>query len=320
MKPLISIIVPVYNAENTLSRCIDSIINQNFKDWELLLINDGSIDSSGHICDCYSNADSRIKVFHKKNGGVSSARNIGINNAKGEWITFVDSDDWIAQDALSIDFFNINDDLLIFSYYSCINGSISPHTMSKCIIKDKKKIDLFCEKYLINAILRAPWSKIFKKEKIGNTRFDEKIIIGEDTLFVLDFLKNIHSCRVIEKYFYIYNECNIPLYLKYKLSIEESVYAIDKLFQSYDELGIVNEQVEKYIFLDYKLYCYDDICNRPDFWFKNAIVKASYNRVKNILGFNFRFRYFLLSNKYFFKLNRLLKKYINDNSFLYTLF
>ncbi len=91
--PLISIIVPVYNAEKTLNRCVDSILQQTFTDWELLLINDGSKDLSGEICDQYGAKDKRIRVFHKENGGVSSARNVGLDNAKGEWITFVDSDD-----------------------------------------------------------------------------------------------------------------------------------------------------------------------------------------------------------------------------------
>lgn len=93
---MISIIVPVYNAERYLSKCIDSILSQSFTDFELLLINDGSKDYSGAICDQYAANDSRVTVFHKENGGVSSARNLGLEKAKGEWVAFIDSDDWIA--------------------------------------------------------------------------------------------------------------------------------------------------------------------------------------------------------------------------------
>lgn len=93
--PQISIIVPVYNAEKYLHKCITSILSQTFSNIEVLLIDDGSIDNSGLICDEYAAIDTRIRVIHKDNGGVSSARNVGIENAKGEWITFVDSDDWI---------------------------------------------------------------------------------------------------------------------------------------------------------------------------------------------------------------------------------
>ena len=95
LNPTISVIVPVYNAEKYLHRCIDSILAQTFTDFELLLIDDGSKDNSGKICDEYVDMDSRVRVLHKENGGVSSARNMGLDHARGEWITFVDSDDWI---------------------------------------------------------------------------------------------------------------------------------------------------------------------------------------------------------------------------------
>lgn len=100
--PKISVIVPVYNAERWLGRCIDSILAQTFTDFELLLVDDGSRDSSGAICDRYAAADPRVRVFHKPNGGASSARNEGLDNARGEWITFVDSDDWIETDTIEL--------------------------------------------------------------------------------------------------------------------------------------------------------------------------------------------------------------------------
>lgn len=98
--PKVSVIVPVYNVEKLLQRCIDSILAQTFTDFELLLIDDGSKDKSGEICDEYAAKDSRIRVFHKQNGGVSTARNIGIDKAQGEWIYFVDSDDIVLPSAL----------------------------------------------------------------------------------------------------------------------------------------------------------------------------------------------------------------------------
>lgn len=94
-KVILSIVVPVYNVEAYLSECLESIINQSFASWELLLVDDGSLDNSGLICDKYATIDHRILVFHKSNGGVSSARNLGIKEASGEWITFVDADDLV---------------------------------------------------------------------------------------------------------------------------------------------------------------------------------------------------------------------------------
>jgi Glycosyltransferases involved in cell wall biogenesis len=101
MQNLISVIVPIYNCENYINQCVDSILAQTCTNFELLLIDDGSSDNSGIICDEYAKKDARVKVFHKENGGVSSARNLGLHEAKGEWIAFVDADDWIKDTYLS---------------------------------------------------------------------------------------------------------------------------------------------------------------------------------------------------------------------------
>lgn len=298
--PVVSIIVPVYNAEKTLNKCVDSILNQTFQDWELLLIDDGSTDRSGELCNEYAAKDQRIKVFHKKNGGVSSARNIGLDHAKGQWVTFVDCDDWIVDSALDIDYDETNEDLLLFSFYSISLGKKQLKKLDQCVLSNKDELHSFCKELLVCTILRSPWSKMFKREIIGRTRFDEYIKVGEDTLFMLDYLKEIQTCRVFDNVFYVYNECSMPS--KYKLSIEEAVYTMEKLFQSYDMLAITNELVEKYIFLDYKLYCYKDICERHNLWFNNALVCKYYNRVKKYFGVNYRIRYHLLSYNIVFKL------------------
>ena len=95
-RPIISIIIPVYKVEHCLVKCLDSIRAQSFSDWECLLIDDGSPDSSGDICERYAQVDSRFHVYHKENGGASSARNVGLDHASGCWICFCDSDDWVA--------------------------------------------------------------------------------------------------------------------------------------------------------------------------------------------------------------------------------
>lgn len=102
MNPIISIIVPVYNGDKYLSRCVDSILNQTFHDWELLLVDDGSTDKSGEICDEYATKDDRIRGLHKSNGGVSSARNYGIRHSCGKWLTFIDIDDYVQDSFLEI--------------------------------------------------------------------------------------------------------------------------------------------------------------------------------------------------------------------------
>ena len=99
MSPKVSIIVPIYNAEKTLHRCVDSILNQDVTDFELLLIDDGSKDDSAKICDTYAASDNRVRVIHKENSGVSATRNLALNEAKGEYLQFLDADDWITPNA-----------------------------------------------------------------------------------------------------------------------------------------------------------------------------------------------------------------------------
>lgn len=307
---MISIIVPAYNAEKTITRCIKSILEQSVHDFELLLIDDGSTDSTGEICDRFAESDNRVKVFHKTNGGVSSARNLGLDNAKGEWITFADSDDWIVPGALDIDCSKIEEDLIIFPFYVISDGTQHLSPMNSCILKGRDQLIPFYNSYLSSSILKTPWSKLFKKSKLKYLRFNESIRLGEDTLFMLDYLKNIHSCRILDKPLYAYNEPDEPISSKYRLSVEESAYTMMSLFNSYDNLSIENKSAEKYYFLDYKLYCDHDLCENPASWFDNPYVRIIYNRVKKTLGLKYRFRYWIISNPMFFRLNKFIKKTI----------
>ena len=104
MGPVLSVIVPIYNSKEHLPRCIESVLSQSFSDFELLLVDDGSTDGSGAICDAYSAKDDRVRVFHKANGGASSARNVGLENVKGQWLTFLDSDDWFEENYFQVPF------------------------------------------------------------------------------------------------------------------------------------------------------------------------------------------------------------------------
>ncbi len=133
----ISVIVPAYNAEKTLHRCVDSILAQTFEDFELILVDDGSKDSSGRICDEYAAKDSRIRVVHKSNGGVSSARNAGLDIASGEYVAFIDSDDYIDNDYL-LSFTRYNADLIVSGAKTISNNktiTIQSHSLNGSIFK-----------------------------------------------------------------------------------------------------------------------------------------------------------------------------------------
>ena len=152
--PEISIIVPVYNTEKWLRRCVDSILAQTFKDFELLLIDDGSTDNSGTICDEYVGKDPRVRVFHKSNGGVSSARNLGLNNVRGKYIAFCDSDDWVENNYLSV--LSDNDKC-------CYTVVIERHALNeqrKIISKSIEESAVIILKYFC-PYFQTPYNKLF---------------------------------------------------------------------------------------------------------------------------------------------------------------
>lgn len=195
--PLISIIVPVYNSEKTLNKCIDSILKQAFDDWELLLIDDGSTDRSYEICNEYAAKDKRIEVYHKKNAGVSSARNVGLNRAKGKWITFGDSDDEILNNTFALYDRIIKEhneiDLISCGYIIYYkSGSFKNISCEKDIIsKDKKSNLLNCEE---NGYYGFLWDKCFRASIAKKYRFDETISYCEDHLYTYQYLL---QCRCV---------------------------------------------------------------------------------------------------------------------------
>ena len=209
--PQISVIVPVYKAEDYLCRCVDSLLAQTFQDYEILLIDDGSPDGSGQICDEYARLDHRIKVVHKSNGGVSSARNEGIKNASGEWITFIDSDDYIDPSYLK-DFGldQLNADIYLQGYkVKQDNKIIAEHSFST------RKNDFYSTEQLYiegesNDILNSPVCKLFHSPiiKLHNIFFDTNISYGEDHLFVLEYLYYAQRIAVSPAMSYYYVFCN----------------------------------------------------------------------------------------------------------------
>lgn len=198
---LITIIVPIYQSEKTLNKCIDSILNQSYTNIEIILVNDGSSDKSGAICDEFASKDNRIKVIHKENSGVSSARNVGLDNAKGDFIQFVDSDDWLDKDACSILLKEIKDqkvDLVICGLNITKNGKLirTPHLSRNNVSPSNHFDDL----KFIYPIFASPCNKLYKREMIG--RFNESLSAGEDLLFNFDYIRNTNSVQTIESCLY----------------------------------------------------------------------------------------------------------------------
>lgn len=202
---MISVIVPAYNIAPYIERCITSILNQTYTNFEVLLVDDGSTDGTSEICDQLALQDKRIRVFHKENGGVSSARNTALDNMQGEYVSIIDGDDWIDNNlfADAIDSMQKHKaQVFMFEYTIENNGKSNVH-----------KVDSRCyglintEEALINTITpnnRFAWSKIFSADLIQEVRFDENIILGEDTLFISNILANADSVFYSSNHYYHY--------------------------------------------------------------------------------------------------------------------
>ena len=233
--PQISVIVPVYNAEKYLRRCVDSILAQTFTNFELLLIDDGSKDKSGEICDEYARKDNRVKVFHKENGGVSSARNVGLDNAQGEWICFCDADDWmLSTDTFDIPFYKLEQVDVIelpFTRNGEINNT-SPH-----LLNGKHNI----HRYYANNFHNEIWARLYNIRLLSKNRFITSLKIGEDVVFFLAMFKNIHNIYISSNggYRYFRNCDSVMTKTDHnfeKLQIEEYLSFIDNLRISKDDI------------------------------------------------------------------------------------
>lgn len=214
--PKISIIVPVYNVENYLRRCVDSILNQSFTDFEVILVDDGSTDGCTTICNEYTRIDSRVSVIHKKNGGVSKARNMGISLASGDYLAFVDSDDYIEDDFLEILYSKVLEDDYdcVSSGFTIVNSALEkthgfiPDNYVKTFHSSKEQFD-----YIVGEVLRGKtgWemcTRLFKKSIVHS--HDIRICetcndFGEDLAFVLTYLlycKKVVSVQYSGYYYY----------------------------------------------------------------------------------------------------------------------
>lgn len=203
----ISIIVPVYNTEKYIIRCINSVLKQTFRNWELILIDDGSIDSSGKICDFFQKKDNRIKVIHKKNEGVSIARNLGITLSKGNYITFIDSDDWVELDYLELMYKAIkemNIDVIVSGcVYEDKNGPKNPFKKGKPVIynKNEAKKEFFKQDRFIWTIC----DKLYKAELLKRVKLNTHLKIAEDMLLFWNIMNNVERIGYVPLYKYHYD-------------------------------------------------------------------------------------------------------------------
>ena len=304
---MITVIVPVYNSESTLSRCVESILSQTFKNFELLLIDDGSLDNSAKICDQYAETDSRIKVYHKVNSGVSAARTVGLENAKGEWVAFVDSDDWVSEFYLQNLFDEVQDDVdLVIAFAEMVNHPTpDKFYYEQAKIQRKDFSELFV-KYDMSW-RTAPWGKLFRADLIKSTalRFIEGMHIGEDACFVYEFILHCRNILISDKkdYFYLYDSQGSLT--KRSNSVDAELLAYSEMYQAICKL-IDNLQINNRIAL------------RNMFWaeatYLQRVLNSLYNnvtrkrRIQVLNNLNYRSLDYYVRTSPKFEIQRMLLK------------
>lgn len=207
-----SVIIPVYNVEKYINRCLKSILSQRYNDLEIIVIDNGSTDSSGSICDIYANEDANISVYHIENHGVGSARNFGLSKARGEFIYFVDSDDYLVgnlfaefEDKLTPDL-----DLLVFSYYNSFEQEMTEKNRKKKILPyngsyDKYDFSKIFKDLFLSDMLYTVWNKLYRREfLIENNISFEKYELGEDVRFNLNAYRNVNKVYLSQDSYYVY--------------------------------------------------------------------------------------------------------------------
>lgn len=288
---MISVIVPVYNAEKTLRQCVDSVLSQEFKDFELLLIDDGSKDQSPAICDEYAIKDSRVRAFHKENAGVSSARNLGLDHCKGEWITFIDSDDYITQGYFD-GVLEHDEDVLIKGYQKFNHSGVVSERKTEELLRLSNFTD-FLNQYVTDTLMRGAVFKFYRRSIISDLRFLTDMKIGEDVWFVFKYLAKCKSFAVISLGNYMVRLAEKPEEVKYAITVNYAAQSLNHLKDAFDGLAQAH-CIRRGLFLHYigyfKRISKNDWGNDKQKWYGNKEVKALYTYVWPALSFKQKLR------------------------------
>ncbi|PEQ95221.1 hypothetical protein CN481_05040 [Bacillus sp. AFS006103] len=301
MSAYFSVILPVYNVEKYLERCVKSVLNQSFKDIEIILVDDGSTDGSGNLCDKLASKHSQVQAVHKENGGLASARNFGINYAAGKYVCFIDSDDWVELDMFETLRREINDkdfDIIKFGFQKRSNSEIIskkvPFIEEGIYSRNQIINELLPEAigrkrlfdYSVDFILSA-WASLYRLEfiKKNNIFFvSEREILNEDFLFNINALVNAETLIVLHKVLYNYDERPGSLTQRYR---KEMFSRKKNLYNKYEEILNRIPQVNQYQMRLYHFYIdaiYDCITNECNKYSINNSHKESIRKIKSYLS------------------------------------
>jgi glycosyltransferase involved in cell wall biosynthesis len=299
MKDKISIIIPVYNVEPYIRKCLDSVISQTYTNLEILLIDDGSIDSSGKICDEYAKKDNRIKVFHKTNGGVACARNVGLKNSTGDYLGFVDPDDWIEPNMYEVLYKALTENNVHLSA-TCYTRDTSKDSVIQ-IGREKIPNRILTQKEMLLYVFRhnyyagfhsGPCNKLYRADNIKNNSlaFDESLKIVEDLKFITELILS-ENCKgmLVDK----------PLY--HYLQRQDSLMRSYSLEKQLDRLRCLEETIklaEKSGYSDIAVWQKRELCYSASLIAEKALVDNDKNLFEMMRG----------------EMNVYIKEYIETNS------
>lgn len=281
MGELVGIIIPVYNVEKYIRRCLDTVISQTYKNIEVLLIDDGSSDSSYSICQEYSKKDNRLKLLHKENGGVSSARNIGIDVANGKYISFVDADDWVEPDYIEmlIKTMGGGNNVIVFCQHFS-NGNDDKYI--NCGVYEGNYVDFFREDIKIGYV----WEGLYPKSLISDLRFDENFTIGEDTVFVYSVAKKAEKLyRLPIRLYHYFDRIDSAVYSTFNEGKMTRLYSWEQIIKIYADDKYCCNKAKATMVISWNLlrnYYFDEI-------FRKKYYKYTFKYYKKYL------RYYLIS-------------------------
>lgn len=288
MNEIISVVVPMYNCEGTIKKCINSIIHQTYKNIEIVVVDDGSTDNTCSICETLKEDDDRIVIIKKENGGVSSARNIGIKQSTGKFITFVDADDYIKDNYIETLYKNVgNNDLIISNAIIEKNGiskNFNKVLRAKSVDRNRALKMLFSD----ICFQSTPWGKLYRTDLVKRIQFNESMRIAEDHEFLIKYINLSDSIKLIPYYGYVYmiNEGS--------LSRENGKYK--------DEISYCSNLVKKYEHTVYERYAINHYLNIvKNYYVGGYLDENEKHEIKDQL---IKFRY----NYTFFKINSLKEK------------
>lgn len=271
---MISVIIPVYNCDNYLKVCVNSLLNQSYKDFEIILIDDGSTDVSKTICDEYDKAYECIHAIHTSNMGPSHARNLGLENAKGEFVAFCDSDDYCEKEYLQTlyDLIKQNADISCCSYFDfkeSSSGKPSNHDNEiRRITGDERLKQINCNKWISGFL----WNKLFKKSIIENNKllFDEKIFVQEDLLFVTNYLIFCGDLLVTDNELYGYRTSTNSLSHQNQVNNKQfsMIYANEEMYKLIKSFG--SEEIST-------IY-WSNLMKKYSYFFKDIFLHKQYRK------------------------------------------